>query len=64
MGMIICVGIGLLFCLLMPIVGFCFCCCRCCGNCGGEMSQKEKSNDGCKRAVFGVILTVITLLML
>nr|XP_058961373.1 prominin-1-A-like [Pocillopora verrucosa] len=63
MGMIICVGIGFLFCLLMPIVGFCFCCCRCCGNCGGEMSQKEKSNDGCKRAVFGVILTVITLLM-
>lgn len=63
MGMIICVGIGFLFCLLMPIVGFCFCCCRCCGNCGGEMSQKERSNDGCKRAVFGVILTVITLLM-
>lgn len=63
MGMIVCVGIGILFCVLMPIVGFCFCCCRCCGKCGGEMSQKERSNNGCKRAVFAVILTVITLLM-
>ncbi|KAL9982738.1 hypothetical protein ACROYT_G004825 [Oculina patagonica] len=62
-GMIIVVGIGLLFCLLMPIVGFCFCCCRCCGNCGGEMSQKDNPNNNCKRAVFGVILLMITLLM-
>lgn len=63
LGMIIVVGIGFLFCLLMPIVGFCFCCCRCCGKCGGEMSQRDNPNNGCKRAVFAVILLIITLLM-
>lgn len=63
-GMVICVGIGVLFCLIMPIVGLCFCCCRCCcGKCGGEMSQKDSPNNNCKRAVFGVILLMITLLM-
>ncbi|XP_020624501.1 prominin-1-A-like isoform X3 [Orbicella faveolata] len=63
LGMIITIGIGVLFCLLMPIVGFCFCCCRLCGKCGGEMSQKDNPNNNCKRAVFGVILLMITLLM-
>ncbi|KAJ7370400.1 hypothetical protein OS493_032577 [Desmophyllum pertusum] len=63
LGMVIVVGIGLLFCLIMPIVGCCFCCCRCCGKCGGEMSQKDNPNNNCKRAVFGVILLIITLLM-
>lgn len=64
LGMVICVGFGMLFCLLMPIVGFCFCCCRCCGKCGGEMTQKDEPNNACKRAVFAVVLMLITLLML
>ncbi|XP_067035177.1 prominin-1-A-like isoform X1 [Acropora muricata] len=64
LGMIICVGLGFLFIIIMPIVGLCFCCCRCCGNCGGDMSQADKPNNNCKRAVFGAILTVITLVML
>ena len=64
LGMIICIALGVLFIIIMPIVGFCFCCCRCCGNCGGDMSQEEKPNNNCKRAVFGAILTVITLIML
>lgn len=64
LGMIIVVGIGVLFIILMPIVGLCFCCCRCCGKCGGDMSQKDSPNNNCKRAVFAVILLMITLLML
>ncbi|XP_074614092.1 prominin-1-A-like isoform X2 [Acropora palmata] len=64
LGMAICVGLGFLFIIIMPIVGLCFCCCRCCGNCGGDMSQADKPNNNCKRAVFGAILTVITLMML
>lgn len=64
LGMTICVGLGFLFIIIMPIVGLCFCCCRCCGNCGGDMSQADKPNNNCKRAVFGAILTVITLMML
>jgi prominin 1 len=57
-------AIGLLFALIVPVVGFCFCCCRCCGNCGGEMVQKTNSKDGCKRLVYGIALSIITLLML
>ncbi|XP_046851503.1 prominin-1-like isoform X2 [Xenia sp. Carnegie-2017] len=56
-------ALGIVFAIIIPIVGFCFCCCRCCGNCGGEMVQKESDNKGCKRATFGVILAIITLLM-
>lgn len=63
LGMVIVVGIGVLFIILMPIVGLCFCCCRCCGKCGGDMSQKDSPNNNCKRAVFAVILLMITLLM-
>ncbi|XP_068742899.1 prominin-1-A-like isoform X2 [Montipora capricornis] len=63
LGLAICVGIGVLFIVIMPIVGLCFCCCRCCGRCGGDMSQKETENNNCKRSVFGVILLMITLLM-
>ncbi|XP_048584540.1 prominin-1-A isoform X1 [Nematostella vectensis] len=63
LGVVICAGIGVLFMLIMPIVGFCFCCCRCCNNCGGEMSQKDLPGNACKRSVFGVILSIITLLM-
>lgn len=63
LGLSICAAIGVLFIVIMPIVGWCFCCCRCCGRCGGDMSQKEKENNNCKRSVFGVILLMITLLM-
>ncbi|NWS71638.1 PROM1 protein, partial [Crotophaga sulcirostris] len=29
LGFLVCVAIGLLFIILMPLVGCCFCCCRC-----------------------------------
>ncbi|NXR39824.1 PRM1A protein, partial [Zosterops hypoxanthus] len=29
LGFLICVAIGVLFIILMPLVGCCFCCCRC-----------------------------------
>ncbi|NXX59853.1 PROM1 protein, partial [Scopus umbretta] len=28
-GFLVCIAIGLLFIILMPLVGCCFCCCRC-----------------------------------
>ncbi|NWQ72873.1 PROM1 protein, partial [Columbina picui] len=28
-GFLVCVAIGLLFIILVPLVGCCFCCCRC-----------------------------------
>ncbi|NWH51481.1 PROM1 protein, partial [Fregata magnificens] len=29
LGFLVCVAIGLLFIILVPLVGCCFCCCRC-----------------------------------
>ncbi|NXU59254.1 PROM1 protein, partial [Turnix velox] len=29
LGFLVCVAIGLLFTILVPLVGCCFCCCRC-----------------------------------
>ncbi|KAL4641783.1 prominin-1-A-like [Arapaima gigas] len=48
-GFVVCTVLGALFVLLMPLVGLCFCMCRCCENCGGEMHQRQRKNDNCKR---------------
>uniref|UniRef100_T2MJ78 Prominin-1 n=1 Tax=Hydra vulgaris TaxID=6087 RepID=T2MJ78_HYDVU len=59
-------GFGLLFVILMPIIGFCFCCCRCCCNkCGGAMFQSEKeSKKYAKCTIMSLLLLVMTILML
>ncbi|XP_061107756.1 prominin-1-A isoform X4 [Conger conger] len=56
MGFIVCAALGLLFVLLMPLVGLCFCMCRCCDNCGGEMHQRQRKNAECKRGFFTTLL--------
>ncbi|XP_033824424.1 prominin 1 b isoform X1 [Periophthalmus magnuspinnatus] len=51
-GFLICTVIGLLFVVLIPIIGTCFCVCRCCENCGGEMHQRQRKNADCQRGVY------------
>ncbi|XP_055014679.1 prominin 1 b isoform X2 [Boleophthalmus pectinirostris] len=51
-GFLICAVIGLLFVVLIPIIGTCFCVCRCCENCGGEMHQRQRKNADCQRGVY------------
>lgn len=64
LGFLVCVAIGLLFILLVPLVGCCFCCCRCCGNCGGRMYQKQGRRTGCRRrALWASVLLVSALLL-
>ncbi|XP_054687186.1 prominin-1-A-like [Grus americana] len=64
LGFLVCMAIGLLFIILVPLVGFCFCCCRCCGNCGGRMYQKQHRRMGCKRrALWTSVLLVSGLLL-
>ncbi|XP_078667811.1 prominin-1-A-like isoform X3 [Branchiostoma floridae x Branchiostoma belcheri] len=63
LGWAICAAIGILFIVIMPIVGLCFCCCRCCGNCGGKMQQTVRDSMVCKRRVFEVFLFVVTILI-
>ncbi|XP_019568587.2 prominin-1 isoform X2 [Rhinolophus sinicus] len=58
-GIIICAVLGLLFIILMPLVGFCFALCRCCNKCGGEMHQRQKKNGTFLRKYFAVSLLVI-----
>lgn len=48
-GFLVCVAIGVLYIVLMPIVGLFLACCRCCGNCGGKMYQKQTSSINCRR---------------
>ncbi|XP_054840155.1 prominin-1-A-like [Eublepharis macularius] len=63
-GFLVCIIIGVLFIILMPLVGLCFCCCRCCGNCGGRMYQKQKKNTGCHRQAFFASVLVVTGILL
>nr|XP_020448891.1 prominin-1-A-like isoform X3 [Monopterus albus] len=55
-GFLVCAAMGLLFAVLMPIVGLFFCMCRCCDNCGGEMHQRQKKNADCQRGLLGTLL--------
>ncbi|XP_068925532.1 prominin-1 isoform X2 [Petaurus breviceps papuanus] len=62
-GFIVLAGLGLLFVVLLPLVGLCFCMCRCCNNCGGEMHQRQKKNGDCRRRSFATSLFVVSLIM-
>ncbi|XP_009892551.1 PREDICTED: prominin-1-A-like [Charadrius vociferus] len=64
LGFLVCVAIGLLFIILVPLVGWCCCCCRCCGTCGGRMYQKQGRRMGCRRrALWASVLLVSALLL-
>ncbi|KAM4709477.1 prominin-1 isoform 1-T1 [Discoglossus pictus] len=62
-GFIIAAAIGVLFFLLVPLAGLCFCMCRCCDNCGGEMHQRHKKNADCQRGCFATFLFVTSVLI-
>ncbi|KAM6390043.1 prominin-1-A-like isoform 2-T2 [Pluvialis apricaria] len=64
LGFLVCVAIGLLFIILVPLVGCCFCCCRCCGNCGGRMYQKQGRRMGCRRRVLWASVLLVSALLL
>uniref|UniRef100_A0A8D0AZH9 Prominin 1 n=1 Tax=Salvator merianae TaxID=96440 RepID=A0A8D0AZH9_SALMN len=62
-GFIVSAALGILFILLLPLVGLCFCLCRCCDNCGGEMHQRQKKNADCQRGCFATVLFVAALII-
>ncbi|XP_048061055.1 prominin-2 isoform X2 [Megalobrama amblycephala] len=63
-GFLVCVAIGILYIVLMPLIGLFFACCRCCGNCGGRMHQKQTTNIHCKRRSFYGFTLLFTVLIL
>ncbi|XP_054456485.1 prominin-2 [Anoplopoma fimbria] len=63
-GFLVCAAIGVLYIVLMPIVGFFLACCRCCGNCGGKMYQKQTSSIHCRRRTLYWTAFVTTVIIL
>ncbi|XP_069095683.1 prominin-1-A-like isoform X2 [Pleurodeles waltl] len=63
-GYLACVIIGILFIILLPLVGLFFCCCRCCGKCGGKMYQKQTKNMKCKRNYHYCAVFLVTTIIL
>ncbi|XP_063818443.1 prominin-1-A-like [Pseudophryne corroboree] len=63
-GYLVALAIGVVFIILMCLVGFFFACCRCCGNCGGKMYQKQTKRMTCKRRFLYFFLFIITLIIL
>ncbi|XP_051784222.1 prominin-1-A-like isoform X5 [Erpetoichthys calabaricus] len=63
LGFIICASLGILFILIVPVVGLFFCLCRCCDNCGGEMHQRQKKNAECQRGCFVTFLFVTSVMI-
>ncbi|POI27524.1 hypothetical protein CIB84_008727 [Bambusicola thoracicus] len=64
LGFLVCVAIGLLFVVAVPLAGCCFCCCRCCGRCGGRTSQKQgRRMRGRRRVLYAAVLLVSALLL-
>ncbi|KAJ6659394.1 hypothetical protein lerEdw1_019126, partial [Lerista edwardsae] len=62
-GFIVSAALGILFVLLLPLTGLCFCMCRCCDNCGGEMHQRQKKNADCQRGCFATTLFVAAVMI-
>ncbi|XP_068111507.1 prominin-1-A-like isoform X2 [Hyperolius riggenbachi] len=63
-GYLVALAIGVLFIILMILVGLFFACCRCCGNCGGKMYQKQTKRMNCKRRFEYWFLMGVTLVIL
>lgn len=53
---------GVLLALLLPVIGFFFCCCRCAGRCGAYPdTHYDKKADSCKRVSLGVLLSLFVI---
>uniref|UniRef100_A0A3Q3S821 Prominin 1 b n=1 Tax=Mastacembelus armatus TaxID=205130 RepID=A0A3Q3S821_9TELE len=63
-GFLICATVGIVFVVLTPIVGTCFCVCRCCENCGGEMHQRQRKNADCQRGFYTGSLIATSIFMI
>ncbi|XP_051514847.1 prominin-1-A isoform X6 [Myxocyprinus asiaticus] len=62
-GFVVCAALGLLFTVLLPVVGLLFCLCRCCDNCGGEMHQRQRKNADCLRGLLTTLLLTSTFII-
>lgn len=54
---------GLVFAVLMPLIGLTLCCCRCAGGCGSRSQPFDAKYDSCKRQFYGILLAGFTILI-
>ena len=60
-GVITCAICGILAAIAVPFAGFCVCCCRCAGKCGGYPEHFDKRGDACRRVSLGIFLSVFVI---
>ncbi|XP_072293589.1 prominin-2 [Eucyclogobius newberryi] len=63
-GFLVGAAIGILYIVLMPIVGFFLACCRCNGKCGGKMHQKQTTSTHFRRRMLYFATFVTTVIIL
>lgn len=63
-GFVVCAVIGLLYILVVPIVGLVLACCRFAGKCGGEMYQDQTRSILKERRNLYWITVIITIFLL
>ncbi|XP_067441118.1 prominin 1 b isoform X2 [Thunnus thynnus] len=63
-GFLVCGTVGVVFVILVPIIGILFCVCRCCENCGGEMHQRQRKNADCQRGFYTASLVATTIFII
>ncbi|KAM3177291.1 hypothetical protein ACTXT7_004806 [Hymenolepis weldensis] len=54
-----CLIFGVLFAMLVPMVGIFFCCIRCCGRCGGRLTPMDRKADPCRRVCYTITLALL-----
>jgi len=64
-GFIVCVAVGVLFVVAMPIGGLILFCCRCCcGNCGANAEDEPDKDNRCARFGCGTLLFIFSTFIL
>lgn len=63
-GYSVCVAIGIIFIVLIPIIGCCLCCCRCCNRCGGQHAKYDPKNARYKRRFYITMLVILNTIIL
>uniref|UniRef100_A0A8C9RV71 Prominin 2 n=1 Tax=Scleropages formosus TaxID=113540 RepID=A0A8C9RV71_SCLFO len=63
-GFLVCAAIGLLYLVLVPLVGLCLACCRCFDHCGGRMYQEQSQGIHVRRRglFWATLITTIFIL--
>jgi len=61
-GLVTATIFGILLAIVIPLIGFFFCCCRCAGKCGAyPETHYDKKSDSCKRVALGIILSLFVI---